>query len=744
MNINKFITELKSRNVTRVAVAYLVTGWIMIQVAATIVPQFNLPSWLPAFVTSIVSCGFIIALIVAWTFEITPEGVKRSNQVNITKPVTESTRKKLNSLIIILAILAGLYFVVERIFFLTSGMAKIDESKAGTASIAVLPFVNRSNDKNNEYFSDGLSEELLNKLGKVENLRVTGRTSSFQFKGDNKNITTIGNELKVDNILEGSVQKSDSTIKITAQLIKVSDGFNIWSETYERELNTKNIFSIQAEISNTVLKELKVHLLPAEIKAIDSFPTENIDAYNAFLEGTQLVIGDELPKIEEAIKKYQEAIKLDPNFSEAYARLAIAYLVQLRIGNIPIEDSKVTIRENIDRAILIDANTGRAYDALGRFYLQIDESDLALQAFEKAVSLLPNDGDVLDGYHIALERNDRYDEGVIVQKKAYDQDPLNPDYATHYANHISEDNPEAALEIYGDVIQRYPEYATAYYIKSNLISTAPYGKIDEAFELMYSAYLMNPENLGFITGIWSKALDLNMTEWSVSLEEKMSILFPENNAYIIVKIYNQFMANNNQKVLQLIQQNSDQLADDLDIDRWTAVTKFKIGDFKEAKKFFENSRPEMLDSSVVITSSRQSFYAVQYAILLKMTGNLERYEVYKNALCDYKDNLDPEDVEPVDYKSSVLACEILNNPTEALKLMTELYFEDKEKVGILYTLEFHIGYLYLKGETTYPAYKEAVDADLEDLKNNAIQSLKRKDIWKESFYIDGVKLESAF
>jgi len=743
MNINKFITELKRRNVTRVAVAYLVTGWIMIQVAATIVPQFNLPSWLPAFVTTMVSCGFIIALIVAWAFEITPEGVKRSNQVNITKSVTESTRKKLNNVIIILAILAGLYFGVERIFFLTSGMAEIDKSKVGTASIAVLPFVNRSNDKNNEYFSDGLSEELLNKLGKVENLHVTGRTSSFKFKGHNENITTIGNELKVDNILEGSVQKSENTIKITAQLIKVSDGFNLWSETYERELNAKNIFSIQAEISNTVLKELKVYLLPAEIDAIDFFPTENIDAYNAFLEGTQLVIGDELPKIEEAIKKYQEAIELDPNFSEAYARLAIAYLVQLRIGNIPIEDSKVTIRENIDRAILIDVNTGRAYDALGRFYFQIDEADLALQAFEKAVNLLPNDGDVLDGYHIALELHDRNDEAIIVQKKAYDQDPLNPSYATHYANHIRDNDPEGAIIIYDEVIQRYPEYTDAYHNKSSLISAAPYGKIDEAFELMYTAYKMNPENLGFNIGLWSKAMDLNMTELSLSLEEKITRLFPENNVHIIVKIYNQFLANNNQKVLQLIQKNSDQLENDLDIDRWTAVTKFKLGDFKEAKKFFERSRPEMLENLVAITSSRQSFYAVQYAILLKKTGDLERYNVYKNALCDYKDNLDPEEVELIEYKRSVLHCEILNNGTKALKLMTEIYFEDKEKGGILYRLKFHIGFLYLKGQKTYPAYKEAVYADLENLKNSAVQSLKRKDIWKESFYMDGVKFESA-
>ncbi len=228
MNINHFISELKRRHVIKVSAAYAVAGWLIIQVMATVSPQFNFPTWVPPLFTTIILCGFPIALIIAWAFEITPEGLKKTAQIEVTKSITSKTGKKLNRLLITVLSLAIVFLIVERVFFASSNANDDDVRKT---SIAVLPFVNFSSDKENEYFSDGLSEELLNVLAKVENLHVAGRTSSFKFKGKNENLTTIGEDLHVDNILEGSVRKSNNSIKITAQLIKVSDGYHIWSET---------------------------------------------------------------------------------------------------------------------------------------------------------------------------------------------------------------------------------------------------------------------------------------------------------------------------------------------------------------------------------------------------------------------------------------------------------------------------------------------------------------------------------
>ena len=247
MNINHFISELKRRNVIKVSAAYAIAGCLVIQVMATVSPHFNFPTWVPPLFTTIILCGFPIALIIAWAFEITPEGLKKTAQIEVTKSITSKTGKKLNRLLITVLSLAIVFLAVERIFYATgSQLANEDEE---LPSIAVLPFVNMSSDKENEYFSDGLSEELLNVLAKVEDLRVAGRTSSFKFKGHNDDMTKIGNELHVSHLLEGSVRKSSNTVRITAQLIKVSDGYHMWSETYERELTPENLFDIQDEIS---------------------------------------------------------------------------------------------------------------------------------------------------------------------------------------------------------------------------------------------------------------------------------------------------------------------------------------------------------------------------------------------------------------------------------------------------------------------------------------------------------------
>ena len=269
-----FFSELKRRNVFKVAAAYIIVGWLLLQVSDTLVPALHLPEWFHSGVAFLLIIGFPLAVIFAWAFEMTPDGLKREKEVDRSQSITRVTGQKLNNALIGMLVLALGYFVIDK-FVLdprrdaelvqNNQSEKLQEAGAdvqggeefGNKSIAVLPFVNMSDDGANEYFSDGLSEELLNLLAKIPDLKVAARTSSFQFKGKTGDIESIATQLKVANVLEGSVRKSGNQVRITAQLIKADDGYHLWSETYDRTL--ENIFAVQDEIAAAVVDALKVH-----------------------------------------------------------------------------------------------------------------------------------------------------------------------------------------------------------------------------------------------------------------------------------------------------------------------------------------------------------------------------------------------------------------------------------------------------------------------------------------------------
>ncbi|MDH3902866.1 MAG: hypothetical protein OES90_06560, partial [Xanthomonadales bacterium] len=271
-----FFAELKRRNVFKVAVAYIIVAWLLLQVSDTLVPALHLPEWFNSGVAFVLIIGFPIAMIFAWAFEMTPEGIKKEKDVDRSQSITNVTSQKLNNVIIGVLVLALVYFAIDKFILapgrtlpgsdqisqqasdhtaetneksaLTPVEVTPDSIEANNKSIAVLPFVNMSSDPEQEYFSDGLSEELLNLLVKIPELHVAARTSSFSFKGQSIEIPEIASRLNVDHVLEGSVRKSGNQLRITAQLIQADNGYHLWSETYDRQLD--NIFQIQDEIAH--------------------------------------------------------------------------------------------------------------------------------------------------------------------------------------------------------------------------------------------------------------------------------------------------------------------------------------------------------------------------------------------------------------------------------------------------------------------------------------------------------------
>ena len=425
-----FLEELKRRNVAKVALVYIIAGWLTMQVVDVMFPALHLPEWLISAVAAFVLIGFPFALIFAWAFEMTPEGLKREKDVDRSESITPRTGQKLNHVAMIILAIAVVFLLLDK-FAIQADNDVPDTAVIATApeekpSIAVLPFVNMSGDTENEYFSDGLSEELLNLLAKIPQLHVAGRTSSFKFKGTNEDLRIIGEALNVAHVLEGSVRKSGARLRITAQLIDTQNGYHLWSENYDRELT--DIFAIQDEIAGHVVEELKAHLLGAEVAAATQ-GTTNVEAYNQFLRGNYFIDDTSAENLEKARIAYETAIKFDPDFARAYAGLAVA-LQQTYSGWASSSSGSFIenfqhIREVADKALELDPNNPESLIAQTIVALLINwDLPTARAQTEKALENSPNDLAALGWHASNLTFLGESDAAEAALTKALEVDPL--------------------------------------------------------------------------------------------------------------------------------------------------------------------------------------------------------------------------------------------------------------------------------------------------------------------------------
>jgi TolB-like protein len=327
-----FFEELKRRNVIRVGIAYVVTAWLIAQVADLALDNFEAPGWVIKTILLVLALGLPVAVFFAWAFELTPEGIKKESDVDRRESITPKTGRKLDRVIIGVLVLSVAYFAVDKFLLRSSDRAPVAQQAETTApaalqtettapdkatapaekSIAVLPFVNMSADPDNEYFADGLSEELLNQLAQIPELMVVGRTSSFSFKGKNADLRNIGTTLGVAHVLEGSVRRQADKVRIMTQLIRVSDGFHLWSETYDRTL--ENVFAIQDDIAASVARALRLVLDDEARNAMQAVGVRNVDAFVAYQKGYDLyqkAHGDAptLATLAEAQGEFERAIR---------------------------------------------------------------------------------------------------------------------------------------------------------------------------------------------------------------------------------------------------------------------------------------------------------------------------------------------------------------------------------------------------------------------------------------------------
>ena len=429
-----FFAELKRRNVFRVGIAYVVGGWLLLQLTDVLLQLLDLPEVMGRVVVLLVAIGLPIALFFAWAFELTPEGIKKEKDVDRSKSITRVTSQKLNNAIIGLLVVALGYFALDKFILdpkrdaaeiataIEGSRDQVPEAVASPVtekSIAVLPFVNMSSDEEQEYFSDGLSEELLNLLAKIPELRVAARTSSFSFKGQSIEIPEIASRLKVDHVLEGSVRKSGNQLRITAQLIQADNGYHLWSETYDRQLD--NVFQIQDEIAAAVVEALKITLLGETPTVRETDP----QAYQLFLEAQYVSRQRSAQQIPKAISLFERALEIDPDYSPAWAELASAYMWYGGIGDMPIDESFVRADNAIKMALETDPENAMAYFARGtaKLFNKFDFKEGA-EDYQQALRLEPGDAFLMGANATAARTLGQLDKSIEMYNSALELDPL--------------------------------------------------------------------------------------------------------------------------------------------------------------------------------------------------------------------------------------------------------------------------------------------------------------------------------
>src|SRR5881392_2453289 len=428
MNFANFFAELKRRNVYKVAVAYAVVGWLIAQIATQIFPFLEIPNWVVRLIIVLIAIGFPIALVIAWAFEATPEGIKRT-EVADTMPAVAGQKKHAWIYVVIVgaAISVALFFLGR--YTAQSREGGRSPATAGSLpqkSIAVLPFDNLSRDPDNAFFAEGVQDEILTRLAKVADLKVIARTSTQKFKSAPTDLRDVAKQLDVTNILEGSVQKVNDQVRVNVQLINALTNAHLWAEIYDRKLS--DIFAVETDIAKTIADTLQAKLTGSEKQMMAAQATSDTTAYELYHKGRSLWekrSGDNIPK---AISFYEQAIARDPNYALAYAGLADAYILLPYYTATAQRDAPPKAKEAALKALRLDPNLAEAHAAVGKV-LNFAEIDLtgSIREFERAIELKPN---YATAHHWLgagpLVDLGRFDDAIAHGKRAIELDPLSP------------------------------------------------------------------------------------------------------------------------------------------------------------------------------------------------------------------------------------------------------------------------------------------------------------------------------
>lgn len=437
-----FFQELKRRNVFKVAAAYLIVAWLIMQMGDTLAPALHLPDWVNSALAFFIILGFPLALIFAWAFEMTPEGLKKEKDVDPSQSMSTVTGQKLNYALTALLALAVVYFVYDKLVqkpqhdgggMQTASVGDVrgaDPAKPrpNGKSIAVLPFANRSNVAEDLFFTDGIHDDLLTQLAKIEDLKVISRTSVMAYRDTSKKIPEIAGELGVATILEGGIQRAGKRIRINAQLIDVSTDEHLWAETFDREMTVENIFEIQSEITRQIVAAVRGELSSEEIVSLTQLPTENLEAYEAYMHAKAAInepayTADKYLRAQEWAEK---AVALDPQFAWGWSMLVEAHGHAVWMGYDASADRVKAAKFALEQARGIAPESAEAQTALGEYLYRIEGDYVgALAAFQTASAMQPSDAVTMIEIAATQRRIGKFNESIASYEKALQLDPAN-------------------------------------------------------------------------------------------------------------------------------------------------------------------------------------------------------------------------------------------------------------------------------------------------------------------------------
>jgi TolB-like protein len=508
MNLEKFFTELKRRNVYKVAVAYAVVAWLLIQVATQVFPFFEIPNWVVRLVVLLIIIGFPIALVIAWAFELTPEGLKRTEVADAAPAPRSRSHAWIYVVLIAGALSAGLFFLGR---FTVSTKQSVP-AEVFSKSIAVLPFENLSSDKENAYFASGIQDEIITRLAKIADLKVISRTSTQQYQSKPGNLSEIAKQLGVANILEGSVQKAADQVRVNVQLIRVASDSHLWADTYDRKL--VDIFAVESEVAKAIAESLQAKLTGGEQQALAVKPTNNSEAYDAYLRGLALEARTSTSPSdsEKVVGFYERSVQLDPTFALAWARLSRAN-AQVYFSGLDATSARRDATERaLNTAQKLQPNSPETLLAQAYYqYWMLRDYELAKATFGRVREFLPGSSDVPGALALIARRQGHWDQSVAYWEQTLALDPRNTQWLGSAAQTYGMLRQfPAALKTYDRVLDLVPNDLDT--IASEAAIYQAEGNLEQAGKLLAGVNAQTPSLVAFLPKIGQLFLERHFDE----------------------------------------------------------------------------------------------------------------------------------------------------------------------------------------------------------------------------------------
>jgi TolB-like protein/Tfp pilus assembly protein PilF len=698
-----------------------------VEVASVFLPALRLPEWTLTFLVFLVVVGFPIALIFAWAFELTPEGIKRETAVDPGESITHTTGRKLDFTIIGLLLFAVAFLVFDNYVLEPEPvLLPVDpisvpvepvlasESTAREKSIAVLPFDNISPDPEDAYFADGIHDEILAQISKIRDIKVISRTSVMRYRGEDRpSSPEIANALGVANLLEGSVRLAGNRVRVTIQFIEAERDAHLWTEIYDRELTAANIFSIQSEIANIVAEALRATLSPEEEDGLAIRPTKNTDAYLAYLLGNQRFAKLDRVALAEAVDYFRQAIELDPNFALAYVALASSYISQIDFSDLPRDEMIAKAEPLIERALELDDRSGEAHTVLGLIQVERAEFEAAEATYQRALELNPNYAGAYDAYGTLLHGElGRLEEALALRRKAVELNPLSTYSIVQLGWNLNGlGRFDEGLTWLKKAFEIDPGYPYTLWSMGNyhwLIS----GDYGEAVRWYRKAISVDPGDAWSSDNLGELFIDLGDSDRAERWIYRANELSPEswiaNIGMLLLHLYR------GEEVAAL---DYGRKADEIG-SVWTHVLPYqliadhelKAGRYSEARALYEENDPELLGEDAPNVDYRNYQEAIDVALILSRTGEQERADLLLKRAFEHVQNL-PRPYPPRSAIADVKLYALQGDKKKALTALRQA-IDEGWRVHWWYSLRLDPGLESLHDEPEFQAMISEIEADM--------------------------------